>query len=255
MGKKAICITTIFVFVSIFMAAAFNATQGNAQTTAESQKVIIEIDKIGRDIGVAQEETVMPGGNKGMSQRWDKAEMEKAFAVLKRDYNDPDATYFVTSSPHPAVTLAFINALRPLDVNYLYQRPGGDEVDMCELQKVKGIPEADSNYGVRFEIIENGDKLFMNFNSDSPEATAQKAHSFEIPNICKLTIPEIPTGKHLYLHARGRYCVMVALAFNYINDCKSISIAYHQNDYKCAASFSDEIEIGEVTTRTLPNDL
>ena len=112
-----------------------------------------------------------------------------------------------------------------------------------------------TNYGVRFEIIEDGDKLFMNFNSDSPEATAQRQHSFDIKNICKLSIPEIPTGKHLYLHARGRYCVMVTLAFNYVKDCKSISIAYHEEDYTCGVSFSDEIEVGEVTTRTLPNDI
>jgi len=221
----------------------------------ESQKVMIEVDKLGEKLGVQQEETVMPDGKKGMAQKWGKAEIQRAVAEAKRSYNDPDKIYMVTSSPHPAITLAFIHALQPLNVLYLYMSPGGDEVEMCELKKVKGIPAPDSNYGVRFEIIEDGDKLFMNFNSDSPEATAQKQHSFDINNICKLSIPEIPAGKHLFLHARGRYCVMVTLAFNYIKDCKSISIARHEDDYTCAVSFSDDIEAGEVTPRTLPNDL
>jgi hypothetical protein len=48
---------------------------------------------------------------------------------------------------------------------------------------------------------------------------------------------------------------MVALAFNYIKDTKSISIARHEDDYTCAVSFSDDIDVGEVTKRTLPNDL
>jgi len=243
----------VFAFVFIGLAAVFGIAQGNGQTKSESKKVIIEISKLGEKLGVVQEETVMPDGKKGMAQKWGKAEIQKAVAELKRNYNDPENTYLVTSSPHPAITLAFIQTLQPLNVLYLYMQPGGDEVPMCELTKVKQLP--DSNYGVRFEMIEDGDKLFINFNSDSPEATALKQHSFDIKNICKLAIPEIPAGKHVFLHARGRYCVMVALAFNYIKDSKSISIAYHENDYTCAVSFSDEIEIGDVTTRTLPNNL
>jgi hypothetical protein len=138
---------------------------------------------------------------------------------------------------------------------YLYMLPVVDYIEVCELKKVKEIPAPDSNYGVRFEMIEDGDKLFINFNSDSPEATALKQHSFDIKNICKLAIPEIPAGKHIFLHARGRYCVMVALAFNYLKAAKSLSIARHEDDYTCAVSFSKEIETGQVTPRTLPNNL
>jgi hypothetical protein len=221
----------------------------------DTEKVLIEIDKLGKKLGVPEEEMTMPDGKKMKGQKWGKAEIQKAVAVLPKLYNDSGKTYLVTSSPHPAITLAFIQTLQPLNVLYLYMSPGGDEVPMCELPKTAQIPDADSNYGVRFEIIEDGDKLFMNFNSDSPEATAARSHSFDINDTCKLTIPEIPKGKHLFLHARGRYCVMVALAFNYIKDTKSISIARHEDDYTCAVSFSDDIEVGEVTTRTLPNDI
>ena len=247
----------IVLFTSVLMALTVScgAVQKNANKVSEADKVIIEIDKYGEKLGVPQEEREMPDGNKMVAQKWGKAEIQKGVAELKRYYNDPEKTYLVTSSPHPAITLAFIQALQPLNVIYLYMRPGGDEVEMCELKKVNRIPDPDKNYGVRFEIIEDGDKLFMNFNSDSPEATAQRTHSFDIKNICKLSIPEIPKGKHLYLHARGRYCVMVTLAFNYVKDCKSISIAYHEEDYTCGVSFSDEVEVGEVTTRTLPNDI
>jgi|GEM_PF-2193081 len=255
MKKKARYLIIIFVFVFIGLAATYSIAQKDGQIKSELKKVVISVSEVGEKIGVVKEETVMPDGKKAFAQKWGKAEIKKAIAELKRIYNDPEITYLVTSSPHPAITLAFIQALQPLNVLYLYMEPGGDEVEMCELKKVKQIPAPDSNYGVRFEIKEDGDKLFINFNSDSPEATALKQHSFDIKNTCKLAIPEIPAGKHVFLHARGRYCVMVALAFNYVKGSKSISIARHEDDYTCAVSFSDEIETGEVTTRTLPNNL
>ena len=245
----------VFAFLFIGLAATYSIAQKDGQTKSEPEKVIISVSELGQKIGVKQEETLMPDGKMGIAQKWGKAEFQKAVAELKRYYNDPENTYLVTSSPHPAITLAFIQALQPLNVLYLYMEPGGDEVEMCELKKVKQIPSPDSNYGVRFEIKEDGDKLFINFNSDSAEATALKQHSFDIKNICKLAIPEIPAGRHVFLHARGRYCVMVALAFNYVKGSKSLSIARHEDDYTCAVSLSDEIEIGEVTARTLPNNL
>jgi hypothetical protein len=241
---------SIIAFVFVFAAVATVCSAGGG-----SEKVLIEIDKLGADLGVPEEEMVMPDGKKMKGQKWGKAEIQKAVAELPTRYNDPGKSYLVTSSPHPAITLAFIQTLQPLEVGYLYMSPGGDEVPMCTLPKTAGIPDAGANLGVRFEIIEEGDKLFMNFNSDSAEATAAKSHSFEIADTCKISIPEIPKGKHLYLHARGRYCVMVALAYNYIKDTKSISIARHEDDYTCAVSFSDDIEVGEVTKRTLSNDL
>lgn len=245
----------IFAFVFTCLAATYSNAQKNGQINNEPKKVIISVSELGDKIGVLKEETVMPDGKMGIAQKWGKDEIQKAVGEVKRSYTDPENIYMVTSSPHPAITLALIQALQPLHVLYLYMEPGGDEVEMCELKKVKQIPSSDSNYGVRFEMIEDGDKLFINFNSDSPEATALKQHSFDIKNICKLVIPEIPAGKHIFLHARGRYCVMVTLAFNYIKGSKSLSIARHEDDYTCAVSFSDEIEVGEVTTRTLPNNL
>jgi len=248
-----------YTFIVIMLVFAAMATVLNAQNSGkaatEPDKVLIEVDKLGKELGVLEEEETMPDGKKMMGQKWGQVEIQKAVSELSKRYYDPGKAYFVTSSPHPAITLAFIQALQPLNAGYLYMAPGGVEVPMCELKKVGNIPDAASNYGVRFEIIEDGDKLFMNFNSDSPEATAARSHSFDINDTCKLTIPEIPKEKHLFLHARGRYCVMVALAFNYIKDTKSISIARHEDDYTCAVSFSDDIEVGEVTARTLPNKL
>jgi len=215
--------------------------------------VIIDVAEVGKKIGVPEKETVMPDGKKAMAQEWGEAEIQKAVAALKEEYKDPKAAYWVTNSPHPAITLAFIQALQPLDVGYLYMQPGGDEVSMCTLKQAKTLPE--ENYGVRFEVKEEGDKLFINFNSDSPEATAARNHSFDIKNICYLTIPEIPSGKHIFFHGKGRYCVMVAVAFNYLKDAKSISMGRHDDDYTCAVSRSDEIAAGKVTVRTWENNL
>lgn len=248
-----------FSFIAVTLFFAVMATgctkQNNEDAQTEPEKVLIEVSAFGRELGVSEEETVMPDGKTAMSQKWGTAELRKAVTELPKHYSDPDKAYLVTSSPHPAITLAFIQALQPMDVGYLYMEPGGVEVPMCELARSADIPDAETNYGVRFDIIEEGETLFMNFNSDSPEATAARSHSFDIADTCRLTIPDIPKGKHLLLHARGRYCVMVTLAFNYIQDVKSLSIARHEDDYTCAVSFSDDIEVGEVTKRTLQNNL
>jgi hypothetical protein len=222
---------------------------------SEAKKIVIDIREIGEKMGVPKEELLFPGGLKFNEQKWGKEHIRKAISEVSFCFDEPENTYLLTDSPAPWITLALIEALKPLNVLYLYMRPGGDEIEMCELENVKQIPEPDSNYGVRFDIMEDGDKLFMNFNSDSPDATTLKQHTFDVKNICKLVIPEIPAGKHLFLHARGRYCVMVVLAYNYVKKSKSVSIAYHENDYTCAVSFSDEIEIGDVTTRTISNNL
>jgi len=241
---------SIIVFVLVFsaMVTVCNAESEDG-TNAEPEKVTVDIEKLGKELGVKEVEVQRPDGNSRISQQWGKADIQKAMAENLKRYSDPGKTYLVDASPSPVITLAFIQALQPMNVLYLY---AGAEMPMCELKKVDKIPGADSNYGVRFEIVEEGDKVFMNFNSDEPGASQ---HTFATDDTCKLTIPEIPKGKHLFLHARGKYCTMVALAFNYVKDSKSVSIASHEEDYTCAVSFSDDIEVGDVTTRTLPNDL
>jgi hypothetical protein len=68
-------------------------------------------------------------------------------------------------------------------------------------------------------------------------------------------IPEISAGKHVYIHGKGMFCVLVCVAKNYIKDAKSISLAAHDTDYTCAISHTDEREVGEETPRSLPNNL
>ena len=70
-----------------------------------------------------------------------------------------------------------------------------------------------------------------------------------------LVIPDIPAGKNVFIHGKGMYGAMVCIAWNYVKNCKSLSVAAHETDYTCAVSFIKEREVGDVTHRTLQNNL
>jgi hypothetical protein len=110
MQLKARYLIFIITIVFVGVTAAHSASQKDEQGKSDPQKVIIDVSEIGDKIGVVKEETVMPDGKKDLAQKWGKAEIQKAMAELKRTYTDPKKTYFVTNSPHPAITLAFIQA-------------------------------------------------------------------------------------------------------------------------------------------------
>jgi hypothetical protein len=171
--------------------------------------------------------------------------------LLESYRKEPDTILLGTNSPAPWITMGIINGMKPMVVNYLYPRPDGVELEMVTLKR--GIPEY--NYDVIFEIIEEGEKLFINMTSDRPDAVDVGHHTFEPKNLPKVMIPEIPSGKDVFIHAKGMFCVMVCVALNYITESKSVSIACHDNDYYCGYSSDPAREVGDATVRTLQNNL
>ena len=219
----------------------------------EGKKVIINVGKIGKRHGFPTEEFVFPNGMKVNVQKWKKEHIQKVISELKYCFDKPENTYLLTEVPEPWITLALYEALQPLKVLYLFPREEkGDELELCELKKGEKSP----NYDVVFEVVEDGDEVFINLNSDNPNIKPTRGpHTFNPENLCKVAIPEIPEGKHVYVHGKGMFCVMVCVAKNYVKGSKSVSLAAHAADYTCSVSFTDECEIGDVKSRTLPNNL
>lgn len=217
----------------------------------EPERVIIDLNALGEKMDVPLGEVTFPDGSKFRLQKWEKAHIQKAIADLQYCFDAPEKTYVVTNSPSPWVTLAVMEALEPLKVNYLYPRADGVELEMYELKRGTQTP----NYDVVFEVVEDGDNLFINLNSDRPESLTLKKHTFDTENLSRVMIPEIPAGKHVFIHGKGMFCVLVCVAKNYVKDAKSISLAAHDTNYGCAVSHTDEYEVGEETVRTLPNNL
>jgi len=251
MKIKVRYLMVLFTVVLIGLSAGCSVPQKDGQKKGEAKKVVINLIELGEKMNIPVEEVVIPNGNKVKVQEWNKEHIKRAITELNYCFNEPQNTYLLTESPDPWVTLALIEALQPLKVLYLYPRADGVELDMCELKKGQQTP----NYDVVFEIVQEGDNVFINLNSDRPEATTIGHHTFETGNLCKVVIPEIPAGKHVFVHGKGMYCVMVCVARNYVKNSKSVSLASHDTDYTCAVSYTDEREIGDVTPRTLKNNL
>jgi hypothetical protein len=218
---------------------------------AQEKKVVINIQELGTKIGVPGEEMELPNGQKRLRQTWRVEDVEKVISGLQYCFDSPEATYLITEVAEPWMTLALLDALRPLKVKYLYPNPSiGTELAMHDLKRGEQNP----NYDVRFEVFQDGDNVYINLTSDRSDAK-EKGHTFDLENLSKVAIPEIPAGKHVFIHAKGMYGVMVCIANNYVKDAKSLSIGCHESDYICAVSKTDGLKMGDVTPRKMENNL
>ena len=251
MKFKSLLFIIIFTFVSVGIFECQSFAQKNNQTITE-KKVIISVEELGKKMGVPGEEIVIPNGEKRYHQEWSKRDVERAIIELQFCFDSPETTYLLTEISEPWITLALLDALQPLKVKYLYPTSdNGTELEMYNLKRGKQAP----NYDVKFEVFQEGDKVFINLTSDRPDAAEVGHHTFELGNLSKVVIPEIPAGKHVFIHGKGMYGVMVCIANNYVKNAKSLSIASHDSDYICAVSNTDGLEFGDVTPRTLENNL
>ena len=251
MKFKSLSFLVLFTFAFMSMVECRSFAQKNSQTPAEEKKVVISVEELGKKFGVSEEEAVLPNGEKRLHQKWQIKDVQRAISELQYCFSSPKNTYLLTEIAEPWITLALMEALKPLHVKYLYPRSNGTELEMYELKRGKQNP----NYDVVFEVVEADDKVFINLNSDSPDALKIGHHTFNLDNLSKVVIPEIPAGKHVFVHGKGMYSVMVCIAKNYIKGAKSLSMASHDSDYICAVSFTDDLEVGDVTPRTLKNNL
>jgi hypothetical protein len=241
----------LFVVIALGSSGGFLFASGDDPKADDPDRVIIDLNALGEKMNVPLGEVTFPDGTKFRLQQWGNEHIERVIADLAPCLDAPEKTYLVTNSPAPWVTLAVMEALEPLDVRYLYPRADGVELEMFELEKGEQTP----NYDVVFEVVAAGDNLFINLNSDRPESLALKKHTFDTTMLSQVVIPEIPAGKHVFIHGKGMFCVLVCVAKNYIADARSISLAAHDTDYFCAVSRSDDRQAGDMTPRTLPNNL
>ncbi len=222
-----------------------------------SERIVINLAKMTEAVGGHYENRLAPNGMMVDMPIWDGACYENALKALSYIKDEPNKPYYLTDVPSTWIIIALMKALEPAKVGYLYIKEDGEPVDMCTLER--GVKAPADNYDAAFTIIEEGDKVFINMNTDRHGHVPNPVdgpHTFDIANLPKIVIPNIPTGKHVYMHAKGRFCVMDCIALNYLDEVKSFSIACHEDDYTCCYTTApDEIKIGDVTKRTLENNL
>ncbi len=251
MKLKACYIMVLFVsFLTVFPVGSSSA-QTKEKETGSADRVIIDVSKIGKKMGVPEDTIPFVDGKTFKLQRWNKKHIQKAIEELQYCFKTPKKTYLLTEVPAPWITLALIQALQPLNVHYLYPAPGGTDLKMIEFKR--GTPA--QNYGAKFEVKVEGDNVYINMTTDNPSTMTTGEHTFNIQDLPKVVIPDIPAGKNVFIHGKGMYGAMVCIAWNYTKDCKSLSMAAHETDYVCAVSHIGEYEVGDVTKRTIENNL
>ena len=251
MKLKAYCFTILYVSALMVFPAWLSLAQTNDKKAGGSDTVIIDVSKIGEKMGVPEDTIPFVDGTTFKLQRWNKEHINRAIEELKYCFEEPGKAYLLTEVPAPWITLALIQALQPLNVHYLYPAPGGTDLEMIEFKRGTQA----QNYGALFEVKEEDDNVYINMTTDKPSTMTTGEHTFDINDLSKVMIPEIPVGKNVFIHGKGMYGAMVCIAWNYATGCKSLSMAAHETDYVCAVSFTEEYEVGDVTKRTLQNDL
>ena len=241
----------LFTSVLMFFFYGVSPAQTNNKQADDPDKVIIDVSKIGKKMGAPEDTIPFVGGKTFQLQRWNKEHIKKAIEELKYCFKAPKKTYLLTEVPAPWITLALIKALQPLNVHYLYPAPGGTDLELIEFKRGK----QEENYGAIFEVKEDGDNVYINLTTDKPSTATTGEHTFDIKDLPKVVIPDIPSGKNVFIHGKGMYGAMVCIAWNYVKNCKSLSMAAHETDYVCAVSSTKDLEVGDVTKRTLQNNL
>lgn len=218
------------------------------------QTVIFDLFELTEQFGGSYIEEMGPHG---MHRKylWTGAVFINAVSYLKTVCSDPDVEYVISNSPEPWVTVGLVSALSPVKLLYLAPGPNATPVEMCSLSRgVEG-----ENYGVTYQVFEEGDRIFINMSSDDKKKIAENPtgprHTFDVANLPRIAIPDLPAGKNIFIHAKGMFTVMCTVACNYLDCAESISIAAHEDDYVCAFSKKPFFVPGDVTRRTLINDL
>ena len=200
--------------------------------------VLVNIEDIGREIGVPTHIMTSPDGKHQMEiQSWSKPYLQKA--LRKADVYQGQKI-ILTGHVDPWVTMAVLDRISPEDI--LYRVPMGD-TKLYALAHGEANPDLD----VVFTVKEDGNKVFINFNSDKPGA---QGHTFDMSRIAEVIVPDIPAGKHLFVHGLGMYPVQIVVLNELQKSCVSLSTAAHDDQvYTCAICRDGSMEPGDTTPR------
>ena len=129
-------------------------------------KKYIDLSKLSEQIGCVFKDVEVKPGVVIRQTHWTKADYQTAKAAIREEMDaDPDASFAIYGSPDPWNTVALV---KELGVRYVYpwpEHPEKIELDLSPLPV--GLPK--DNYDVRFEIREEGERLFLNMTSDNPD--------------------------------------------------------------------------------------
>ena len=217
-------------------------------------KKYIDLAELSEQIGCVFENVEVAPGVVIRQTHWTKAEYDAAKKEIQNQMKAyPDTAISIYGSPDPWNTVGLV---RELGIAYAYPKPRHPELVELDLRPLPvGIPEY--NYDVQYQIREEGDRVYINMTSDNPALPRGEGtpHTFKLSNVTKVHVPDIASGKDIYLHGWGMYSVMCCVASTLAETARSVFLARHDTDYYCCASRTPEHQIGDRAPRTWENTL
>ena len=219
---------------------------------------MIELAQIGKEAGVPTREVPGPFGETMYDQTWDKQSLPPVIDLL-RTRLEPDGPVAMTGHTDPWVFLAIVYAL-DLEDRFQFTVPGG-------AHRLISLPHGpDPEAGVVFRILEEGDRVFVYFDTD-PDQPENKVfpqpgeepgdlsgftpqeHSFDAADIPKIVVPEIPTDKHVFFYGDGIFPAHLVVAHELGKGQRSLWVACHNKDYACVFCRDGSAEVGDTFPR------
>lgn len=206
----------------------------------ELKRVIIDNHEMGQRLGLAEEDIVRDGTVIMRDQVWTKEALTKAVAECRQRAAGAD---IVENRGHCAswALAAMAYAVLPA-VCYFEIGPGGK-------YKVTSTPfpinAAGNDAVLKFEVREEGDKVWVTALSSDPHGDA---HGFRMEDFDQIIMPPIPSGKHVFLAGEVVNPIAVSMVLTYADISQSVSIRFHREpDYVCAVSHCSQLAVGDRT--------
>lgn len=214
-----------------------NITKENSFEDKEENVNIIDITKLGLEIGMEEKQQVLPNGKLTKSLVWDQENLLKAVNAVKHLSGDGKPVRITGPAPAWLVS-ALTHTVHPCPVG-VYMPQIGKDVDIPKLAHGEKNPEGE----VGFKITEKGDAVLIEYNMELPDGFT----TYDESNLSKVVVPEIPEGKAVYISGRGPNYLTVAIAEAYAHTNSSVSLFQPGIGYTCSITHSRSKKLGDLT--------
>lgn len=214
-----------------------NIFEGEKKMEENKNVNVIDIAKLGAEIGMEAKEQKLPNGKIVKSLVWDKENLIKAISATKHLSGEGKPVRITGVAPAWLVS-ALAHNVHPCPVS-VYVPAINADVSVPQLSHGDINPEGE----VAFKTTEKGDAVLVEYNMDLPEGIT----TYDENNLSKVVVPEIPQGKAVYLSGRGPNYLTVAIAEAYAHTNSSVSLNQPGIGYTCSITHSRSKNLGDLT--------
>lgn len=205
---------------------------------SEEKRCIIDLREMGDRYGLSMVDVVKDGKVIMRDHAWNQPALQKAVAECREKAKGADIVELRGHVPNWALS-AMAYAVQPA-VCYFEIGPGG----MYHLTSTPfPVDAAEPTCGMRFQVREEGDKVYVQAETDAPHADA---HGFDLTKFDQITMPPIPVGKDVFLSGETVNPVAVSMVLTYAEISRSVYIRFHEEpNYYCSVTHTTDIAVGD----------